>query len=364
MGIARPRPIGALDRLAWVESNGRLGASFDEPLRVPFQRVSPQAPSMDDMPSPEAMTVLDMRVGLMITLDQYRRGGETPVAAMHMSAAGLPILSSEQSGRLLKLIQPLQLSPAQDLPLLVWEDPEQGVLTSWPDGGRRLWTPIEVGLSRPEDLLLVHPDQSGDRADTPILSNCSPETNHVLLESSIDDTRGLPTQLLPKNLAVDVDPVSDEETVSGSTKKHEPWRELGRPDFGLYLAIEETLRASVLLGAAAYRARRVRGVDGPCPSSGLELVATLLSFESLDDMPDDLAATCRSFAPESDHDSADTFRADVERRLLRILLERNHVETLRNHLFTIDDLPLLGNEEGNMMRTRVAPLEDENGGSR
>lgn len=125
------------------------------------------------------------------------------------------------------------------------------------------------------------------------------------------------------------------------------------------------------MGAAAYRAQRARGLSTPPPTSPLEMVAALLSFESLADMPEDLAAKCGWFSPDSDRydfggntaSGSPQPRATVEAIALRILLERHRIETLRRHQFNIDDLPTLGNDEGNRLRSLVAPLEQDSQGS-
>lgn len=373
-GVVRPRPVGALDRLAWGMSlsHGPKRASFSQPWHLSYKPIEQGEPAFEGLPPPEDWTEVHMRDCLVTFLNLHLTGWEDPLVAIRTSTTGLPIFNSEESGRLLKLIEPLQVSPDPDLPLLVWKDPEHAVHTSWPDGGRQLWTPIDVGLNRPALFLLAHPDQSGDCGDIPVLSNASPAANDVPNKRYTQDAREQPPHLLWKHLTTDASTVSDEGIISRLTKVDVPTLGIGltTPE-SFCLAAEEPLRASLLVGAAAYRAQRARGASIPSPTSSVEIVAALLSFESLADMPDDLATKCGWFTPESDHydfggntpRGSPQRRASVEAVALRILLERNRIETLRRHQFNIDDLPTLGNDEGNRLRSLVAPLERDSQGS-
>jgi hypothetical protein len=372
-GVVRPRPVGALDRLAWGMSldHGPYEASFSQPWHLSYKPIEMGGPTFEGLPALwKDWTPVHTREFLVIFLNLYLAGWKDPWVAIRTSTTRLPIFTSEESGRLLKLIEPLQLFPDPDLPLLVWKDPDKGVRTSWPDGGRGLWTPIDVGLNRPALFLLAHPDQSGDCGDTPVLSNASPAAIDVLAKPDPQGARELPPHLLWKHLTADAPAMTDEDIISRLTTDL-PTLGIGLTTAESFcLAVEEPLRASLLIGAAAYRTQRARGVSNPSPTSTVEIVAALLSFESLAEMPDDLATKCGWFTPESDRydfggntASGSPQRARVEAVALRILLERHRIQTLRRHQFNIDDLPTLGNDEGNRLRSLVAPLEQESQGS-
>lgn len=365
-GVDVSPPVGEFDRLARTLGHfGRLGwPAWPDP---PATDRSVPTEFDNEAPTAEAAAIHAMRSYLARLLVGHLIPAELLSARVRRSSTGLPVLTEEESGRLLRLVAPLQTTPDQDLPLLLWKDSASASIeSSWPKDGHEGWTPFDVGLSASAHLLLARPDP---KLDGPHDKPMTGENDGIERESGASTVGPGGRAVLKSRALVDWSPEMEDAEVIRILMA--PVRLFGaglEATQALYLAIETPLMASLLAGVATIRRGEDSGVglsdrDGPVMDA-----ASFLAYADTSAMPNDLASeswlmpgtegyryTSDLFVPRLHDDD------DLRSLLVFYLLERHPIRDLRKHKFKVEDIPVLDNSESERLLSLVAPLEDQAG---
>ena len=363
-GIALPAAVGELDRVSRPLALNR--AALDLPTE-PDRSFWGGDGELDETSSPGLTTVSGMRRYLVQLLMKYQNAAAVLSTRVRRSETGLPILNNQESGRLLRLVEPLQVAPDLDLPLLVWKDDNDGgVRTSWPEGHEG-WTPVDVGMSMPGYLLLARPNSGRshdlDRADDDI---------GQLESTRSSDPRVVDggSSILKRRILANSEPrIPDDEIIQCLEAKFRVFGTALEATQSLYLEIERTLLASVLAGAVLVRAareleRRSFDVTGPVSHA-----ASIVSYPGVSDMPEAVATNSWLMPGTPAYESMTFYlvaglheNAELRNLLVFYLFERHAIRDLQGHRFTVEDIPILDAVEGKRLRKLVDPLEGSSQG--
>ncbi len=340
-GIERRLPEGPLDLLAAtdpIRSPLRVSNAAEEAWAESTREVSDL---LKNLRKGVASTATNEQVReILVVMLSEKLGDRSSLPP------GRPVLSDSEASRLLRLVEPIEPGPSTDLPLLVWNDCEGHIKTSWPGSPMDLWTPVDVGMEHP-GYVFSPPSKFDDSVG--VESRCL---------RYMEPLKRVPPALNPP-------PITDEELIVRLTDTGPPFVR-GLPDLidTLFLHIEPYLRASVLVGAEALRISRSRGHTQPIPQTAVNQAATIVSYREIADMPATVLEACSWAIPGTElfDDLEPNWRiarftvGSVRGDLVLKLLDRDGIFALRETPLSDDLLPKPRPEEVARLLRLVEPL--------